>query len=314
MNEIILVTGGNGLVGSALKKINKIDQHQYQWIYSTREDCDLLNKEQTIGYFRRIRPTMVIHLAANVGGLFKNLNNKILMFEDNISINSNVLAASYDVRVKKFIGCLSTCIFPDEVTYPIDESMLHNGAPHHSNDAYAYAKRMLEVQIRAYREQYGVNYQCIIPTNIYGENDNYNLINSHVIPALIHRCYLAKMNGEKFVISGSGNPLRQFIYSEDLAKLIIRILNEENEHLLIIAPGVEDEISIKDVVKIIAENFSLDLNLVEFDLTKSDGQFRKTASNKKLIQIFGPILFTKIEEGIKKSVEWFVENYDKCRK
>ena len=128
-------------------------------------------------------------------------------------MNDNVLSCSHKYGIKKVVSCLSTCIFPDKTTYPINETMLHNGPPHLSNDAYAYSKRMLEVQSKAYQEQYGDNFICVIPTNIYGENDNYNLENAHVIPALIHKCYNAKKNNKKFIVCGTGSPLRQFIYS-----------------------------------------------------------------------------------------------------
>lgn len=120
------------------------------------------------------------------------MNYKVDMLEKNVLINFNVIKCSYEVQVEKLICMLSTCIFPDKTTYPIDETMLHDGPPHTSNHAYAYAKRVLEIHCRAYNEQYNTNFCCIIPTNIYGPHDNYSLQDGHVIPALIHKCYLAK--------------------------------------------------------------------------------------------------------------------------
>ena len=125
------------------------------------------------------------------------------MLEDNLLINTNVLKASNEINVESLIACLSTCIFPDKTTYPIDETMLHNGPPHFSNDAYAYAKRMLDIQSRAYQEQYNDNFVCVIPTNIYGDHDNYSLEDGHVIPSLIHKCYLSKKNNEDFLLFNS---------------------------------------------------------------------------------------------------------------
>jgi len=155
--------------------------------------------------------------------------------------------------------------------------MLHNGPPHHSNDAYAYAKRLLEIQSKAYQEQYDKDFICVIPTNIYGMNDNYSLTDGHVIPALIHRCYLAKKNNEDFVVKGSGKPLRQFIYSDDLARLILWTLEEYNDReTIILSVGEEDEVSIRDVAMMIAESYDYSDRVV-FDTSAADGQFKKTA-------------------------------------
>ena len=143
------------------------------------------------------------------------------MFENNLLMNYNLLNCAHLNNVKRVLCCLSTCIFPDKTTYPINEDMLHDGPPHGSNFGYAYAKRMLEVQCRTYQQQHNRDYFCVIPTNIYGPNDNFNLSDAHVIPALIHKCFLSKQKGENFVVSGTGKPLRQFIFNSDLGKLMI---------------------------------------------------------------------------------------------
>jgi len=309
----VLVTGGTGLVGSALKSISG-DYENYTFFFLSSKDCDLTNYEKTLNLFERIRPKFVIHLAANVGGLFKNMNQKVQMYEVNTLINLNVLKCAHEVGVKKCVSCLSTCIFPDKTEYPIDETMLHNGAPHSSNDCYAYAKRMLEVHSKAYKEQYGDNFVCVIPTNIYGPVDNFSLEDGHVIPALIHKCYLAKERGEDFVVRGSGSPLRQFIYSTDLAKLMMWVLEKyEEDGSIILSVGEKDEVSIKDVAMEIGRSFDYKDRIV-FDTTFSDGQYKKTADNHKLMNLIGDFEFIGIEEGIKRSVEWFVENYEVCRK
>jgi GDP-L-fucose synthase len=141
--------------------------------------------------------------------------------QKNMLINDNVLQACHEYNVTKCVSCLSTCIFPDKTTYPIDETMVHNGPPHSSNYGYAYAKRMIDVQNRAYHDQHGRMYTSVIPTNIYGPHDNFNLENGHVVPGLINKCYMAKRDKTDLVCWGSGTPLRQFIFSEDLAKLFI---------------------------------------------------------------------------------------------
>jgi GDP-L-fucose synthase len=307
----ILVTGGSGLVGNAIKTI--ANNYDYEFIYLSSKDCDLTNYSNTFDYFSRYNPDCVIHLAACVGGLFKNMKYKVDMFEKNILINTNVLKVCHEIGVKKVVSCLSTCIFPDKTTYPIDETMLHNGVPHFSNDAYAYAKRMLDVQSRAYQEQYNDNFICVIPTNIYGPYDNFNLHDSHVIPGLIHKCYLAKQKEEPFIIAGTGTPLRQFIYSEDLAILILWSVENYNdiEPIILSVPESEEK-SINFVATYIAKKFNYEHNIV-FDKEKPDGQFKKTANNSKLLGLIRNFEFTPIEEGISKTVEWFKKNYNNCR-
>ena len=299
------------MVGSAIKEISK-DYFDFEFIFLSSKDLDLSTEQETIDYFSKVKPTYVIHLAANVGGMFKNIKYKVEMFEDNMRINMNVLKACHLAKVKKVVSCLSTCIFPDKTTYPIDERMLHNGAPHWSNDAYAYSKRMLEVLSKAYQEEYGDNFICVIPCNIYGKYDNFSLEDGHVIPGLIHRCYLAKRDGLDFVVKGSGKPLRQFIYNEDLAKLMIWCLLEYQEKQSLILAD-EKEWSIGDVSRIIARAFQMEYRIV-FDTSKEDGQFKKTASTEMLKLWKEDLEFVHLEIGINKVVEWFCENYEISRK
>jgi GDP-L-fucose synthase len=307
----LLITGGTGLVGNGLKNI--IDE-QYETTFLSSKDCDLTDYNSTFELFKKIKPDYVIHLAANVGGLFKNMNFKLDMLEKNLLINYNVLRCCHLIKVKKVISCLSTCIFPDKTTYPINEKMLHDGPPHKSNDAYAYAKRMLEIHSKAYQQQYDENFICVIPTNIYGPHDNYSLEDGHVIPALIHRCYLAKKNNEKFVVRGTGKPLRQFIYSDDLAKLMMKVLEEyDDTESIILSVGEKDEVSIGDVGRAIARAYDYE-HMMEFDSSFSDGQYKKTADNTKLMNFIKEYNFIDINEGIKRSVDWFKDNFDSCRK
>jgi len=167
---------------------------------------------------------------------------------------------------------------------------------------------MLEIHSKAYRENYGDNFITVSPTNVYGPYDNFNLEDGHVLPALIHKCFLAKESNEDFIIRGTGTPLRQFIFSEDLAKLIMIILeNYNNNDNLILSPPESDEISIKDLATIIAKEFNYE-EKVKFDSSYCDGQYKKTVSINKLLSVIGDFQFTKIEDGIKKSVKWFIQN------
>lgn len=306
----LLITGGSGLVGHAFKCVEHDFRNHHEVVYISSKDCDLTDLESTINTVKYHQPDCVIHLAACVGGLYKNMNQKVEMFEHNININTNIVKACHINNIDKFVGMLSTCIFPDNTTYPINEDMLHDGAPHESNDAYAYAKRMLDVQCRAYNEQHDTNYSCIIPTNIYGKNDNYNLQDAHVLPALIHKCYIAQQENKMFVVRGTGKPLRQFIHAEDLARCIMRLLPGLNKENIIISPTQEH--SIGDVAKYVARAFNYE-HALTYDDSYSDGQFKKTADNTKLLSRLEDVSFENIESGIKSVVKHFQSRYPNLR-
>ena len=195
----ILITGGHGLVGSEF-----IGE---QYFKPTSKDYDLRKREDTNRLMIK-QFDSVIHCAGKVGGVGGNMNHKGEFFYDNIMMNTNVIEGARLSKVKNLVAFLSTCVFPDQVEYPLTEKKIHLGPPHFSNDAYAYAKRMTDIQIRSYKEQYGLNYKSVIPCNIYGPNDNYDIVNGHVLPSLIHKCYLARENKTPLTIWGSGKPLR----------------------------------------------------------------------------------------------------------
>jgi len=310
----VLVTGGRGLVGSALQKVIAEDRpDDEEWIFVSSKDGDLTDPAATRKIFEKHLPTHCIHLAAMVGGLYKNLRANLDFWRQNMLINDNVLSLCHEFNVEKCVSCLSTCIFPNATTYPIDESMIHNGPPHDSNYGYSYAKRMIDVQNRGYFEQHKRLYTSVIPTNIYGPHDNFNLEDSHVIPGIMHRMHLAKDEPE-FSCWGSGKPLRQFIFSEDLARLFVWVMREyDSIEPIILSVPEEDEVPIGDVVHMIAKASGYK-GQIKFDTTKADGQFKKTASNAKLKSLNPSFKFTPMEEGITKTIEWFQENYDTARK
>jgi GDP-L-fucose synthase len=271
MSNKILITGGNGLVGSEFigEQYFKPTSKEYNLI--NRDDANRLLLKGFDG---------VIHCAAKVGGVGGNMNYKGEFFYDNIMMNTNVIEASRLTNVKNLVSFLSTCVFPDQVEYPLTEKKIHLGPPHFSNDAYAYAKRMADIQIRSYKEQYGLNYKSVIPCNIYGPNDNYDIVNGHVLPSLIHKCFLARENKTPLSIWGSGKPLREFIFSKDVAKLTEWVLYNYNENEPIIL-STSEEISIREVVEIIVELMNFKGEVI-FDSTKPDGQFRKPSDNSKI--------------------------------
>uniref|UniRef100_A0A8R1DEQ5 GDP-L-fucose synthase n=3 Tax=Caenorhabditis japonica TaxID=281687 RepID=A0A8R1DEQ5_CAEJA len=264
--------------------------------------------------FEKVRPTHVIHLAAMVGGLFHNLAHNLKFFRKNMAINDNVLALCHEFDVEKCVSCLSTCIFPDKTSYPIDETMVHLGPPHDSNFGYSYAKRMIDVLNKGYAQEHNRKYTSVVPCNVFGPHDNYNLQAGHVLPALIHKAYVAKRDGHALQVFGSGKPLRQFIYSIDLARLFVKVVREyEDVEPIILSVGESDEVSIRDAVSAVVKAIGFE-GSVEYDTSKADGQFKKTASNEKLLKLFPDFKFTPFDEAIQESVDWFVENYDTARK
>jgi GDP-L-fucose synthase len=312
----VLVTGGSGLVGQGIKTyVEGAGKKEGEtWIFLSSKDGDIRDRKATEAIFEKHKPTHVIHLAAKVGGLFANMAQKVEFFRENILINDNIMECSRIYKVEKLVSMLSTCIFPDKTTYPINETMLHDGPPHPSNEGYAYAKRLIDTMNRAYKEEYGCNFTSIIPTNIYGPHDNFSIQNGHVIPGLIHKCYLAKKNGTDFEIWGSGTPLRQFIYSLDLAELTVWVMREYHDpEPITLSVDEEAEVSIKDVALAVAKAMDFQ-GEVKFDTSKADGQFKKTAANAKLRKYRPEYQFTSIQDGIQKSVDWFVANYETCRK
>lgn len=314
--SVVMVTGGSGLVGMGIKMY--IEQSgakaNEEWVFLSSKEGDLRDRKSTEAIFEKYKPTHVIHLAAKVGGLFANMAQKVEFFRENILINDNIMECCRIYKVKKLVSFLSTCIFPDKTTYPIDETMLHDGPPHPSNEGYAYAKRLIDTLNRAYAEEYDCNFTSIIPTNIYGPHDNFSIQNGHVIPGLIHKCYKAKQDNTPFTIWGSGTPLRQFIYSLDLAELTVWVMREYHDPTPItLSVDEAAEVSIKDVALGVAKAMKFEGEII-FDTEKADGQFKKTASNAKLRKLRPEYKFTSMQDGIQKSVDWFVENYDAARK
>lgn len=320
-SNVVLVTGGSGLVGQAIKyvietepvgsKFGKLDGER--WIFLSSSEADLRDKAQTEKLFDKYKPTHVIHLAALVGGLFANMRANLTFLRDNILLNDNVLHTSYEHKVEKVISCLSTCVFPDKVTYPLDETKIHGGPPHDSNFGYSHAKRLVDVQNHAYNKQFGCNFVSGIPTNVFGPHDNYDLEDAHVIPALVHKCYLAKKNNTPFIVGGTGKPLRQFIYSRDLGKLFVWMLRSYNDvEPLILSVGENEEVSIKDVADAIVKAVGFE-GEYSFDTSKADGQFRKPATNAKLINAMGGFEFTPFNQALEESVQWFLQNYETAR-
>lgn len=303
-----IVTGSNGLLGSAIKNNMRGDH-----IYHTRKDCDLTNSSAVDKYFENIsyiknKSNTILQCGAKVGGVLGNMNNNKLFFEENIKIDENILRNAYQYDYENVVTILSTCIFPDKANYPLTIDQLDNGAPHGSNYGYSYAKRLLAYKTKIYREMVGKNWISIVPNNLYGEHDNFHLENAHLVPALIRKAYESTLTGENFIVWGNGSPLRQFTFSDDMAKIIFWAIDNWKSGQPLMAIN-EQEYSIKEVVQIITKRFNIPDNKIVFDTTKPSGQFRKPAKSD-----IPDWKFTSLEEGINKTIDWFIENYDNIRK
>lgn len=297
-----LITGGTGLIGSAFKEGIKLSS----------KDADLRDFNSAFTQIGKISPDVVVHTAARVGGIGANMEYPAEFFMDNMSMNMNIIEACKSHKVEKLVCFLSTCVFPDKVEYPLIEDKIHLGPPHVSNAPYAYAKRMADVQIQAYNNQYGTKYFSVIPCNVYGPNDNYSLSQGHVIPMLIHKCYLAKQYGKAFEVWGNGSPLREFIYSKDVADLIDLLIEKyQGTDPIIISNPVE--YTIKQVVDLIVEYMEFE-GEVKWLTDKPNGQHRKPSSNQKLLDIVGDFNFTTLEVGLKNTIDSFIFEYPKIRK
>lgn len=303
----ILVTGGSGLLGSSIRFGHK----------PTSKELNLLNTEEIVEYLKK-NPQIdtIIHAAGLVGGVAKNTECVYDFYSQNLRMGLNVMdaiAASNKIKYGTFI--LSTCIFPEKVQYPVDVNVLHAGEPHPTNYGYAYAKRMLEVGARSLNQQYGKHINCLVSCNLYGPNDNYNLHGSHVIPGLIHKCYLAKNNGDDFFVWGSGNAEREFIFAPDFNQIFkaIHIDHLPMDDIMIVSS--ERQYKIKEVVDIIVKEFDFTGKIV-YDVTKPEGILRKPTIKKNFFNFMekANIKLTSLEDGLKITINNFNRNFNNVKK
>jgi GDP-L-fucose synthase len=293
----VLITGGNGLLGSPIVK--DLNGKTFSSL-----ECDL-RKDNFKNYVEHNfgQPNTIIHCAARVGGVGANMKHNLEFFKDNINIDNNVLSSCLDMGTENLVTILSTCIFPDKVEYPLTADKLDLGPPHNSNYGYAYAKRLLGYQTKVYRNVINKNWISIIPTNLYGPKDNFHLEDSHLVPALIRKAYECSLDGSDFHVWGDGSPMRQFVYSEDMSKIIQWAIDNWRSERPLMAIN-EREYTIKEVVNIISDRFNISEDRIKYDITKPIGQLRKPA--KSDIEWFD---FTPLDVGINKTIDWFIENY-----
>tara|TARA_A100001515_G_scaffold67712_1_gene53860 strand:- start:1114 stop:2046 length:933 start_codon:yes stop_codon:yes gene_type:complete len=307
MDSNLIITGGTGMVGSAFKRT--LPKAEYP------NRGELWSMTKTVFCEKEFFNKNIIHLAAKVGGVKANTNEIADFYLENSNLNQRLLDAAHRGKANKVLSLLSTCVYPDApyINYPLTEDQLHLGPPHHSNFGYAYAKRMVDVMSRAYRQQHCCNFITAIPNNLYGQNDNFDLETGHVIPALIRKVWEAKINKEPYVLCwGDGSPLREFTYSEDIVHIVLFLMKKYDEPEPINI-GNTDEYSIREVANMICDILKYDGEL-RWQSDQPSGQHRKPSSNQKLLDLgWKKQDYTPLKEGLKKTCEWFIMNYPNIR-
>ncbi|WP_462410339.1 GDP-L-fucose synthase [Neobacillus sp. Marseille-QA0830] len=301
----IYVAGHRGLVGSAI--VRKLEEKGYtNLVYRPSKELDLRDKQSVDFFFEEEKPEYVFLAAAKVGGIVANNEYPADFIRDNLLIQTNIIDAAYRNDVKKLLFLGSTCIYPKMAPQPLKEEYLLTGELEPTNDAYAIAKIAGIKMCQSYNRQYGTEYISVMPTNLYGPNDNYDLHTSHVLPALIRKFHEAKETNAPFVeVWGTGTPLREFLYSDDLADACVYLINNYSGNE-IVNIGVGDDLPIKELAEKIKEVVGYNGH-IQFDTSKPDGTPRKLVDVSKLNSL-GWKATTSLEEGLTKAYHWYLEN------
>jgi GDP-L-fucose synthase len=303
-NSKIFVAGHRGLVGSALvRQLTKLGYENI--ITASRELLDLTRQSEVEEFFDSYKPDYVFLAAAKVGGINYNKTYPADFIHDNIYITTNVISASHKVGVKKLLNLGSVCIYPKITPQPIKEEYLLTSQLEPTNEAYSIAKIIGLKMCQFYNKQYGFNAISLMPSNLYGPNDNFNVDQCHVIPGMINKFISSKETGDPVVLWGDGSPTRQFMYSEDIADACIFLMNNYNS-LEIINVSNEDEYTIKNLSQIISNKLEYNGEII-WDTTKPNGSPRRKVCTQKLYDM-GWRPKVSMEKGLEKTIEWFMNN------
>jgi GDP-L-fucose synthase len=299
----VLVTGGSGFVGRHV--VSALERHGCRDVVVVRKaQHDLTSEPDVVRLFRDVRPQVVVHLAAVVGGIGANRESPGRFFYQNVMMGALTMEQARVAGVEKFVGVGTICAYPKLAPVPFLERDLWNGYPEETNAPYGIAKKMLLVQGQAYRQEYGFNAIHLLPVNLYGPHDNFDPSSSHVIPALIRKCLEAiDARSDEVVCWGTGNATREFLYVEDCAEAIV-LAAEQHDGLEPVNIGAGFEISIRDLAELIAELTGFRGRLT-FDRTKPDGQPRRSLDVTRARNSFGFAATTDFRSGLKRTIEWF---------
>ena len=300
----VLVAGATGLAGSAI--VRELTRIGKLVIGISSKDVDLLDRDATFNYLNKLKPSVIIDAAAKVGGISANNTYPVEFLSENIRIQTNLIDAAHNVGVEKFVFLASSCVYPKNCPQPIKEEYVLTGALESTNSAYAIAKLAGIELIKAYRKEFGHRWISVMPTNLYGPNDNFDLESSHVFPALIRKFIAAKKSNAKVVnLWGTGKPRREFLHVDDLAKAIIVCLdNYDSDQPINIGTGID--LPISELAENIAKQTGFKGEII-WDTTREDGTPRKVLDVQKIINLgWKPTI--NLERGIKLTVEWYLEN------
>src|SRR5215468_8331053 len=302
----VVITGGAGFLGSVV--VTKLKERGCRDIFVPRsKEYDLRDRDAITRLYQQIRPQILIHLAAVVGGIGANRANPGKFYYDNAIMGLQLMEYARQFGVEEFVAVGTICAYPKFTPLPFKEDDLWNGYPEETNAPYGLAKKMMLVQAQAYRAQYGFNCIFLLPVNLYGPRDNFDLETSHVIPALIRKCVEAKENNsEQIVLWGDGSPTREFLYVEDAAEGIV-LATERYNGKEPVNLGTGEEISIRDLARMIADEVGFSGSIV-WDTTKPNGQPRRCLDVSRAKALFGFQAEYRLREGIPKTVEWFLAN------
>lgn len=305
-NKRVVVTGGAGFLGSFV--VEKLRERECKEIFVPRSrEYNLVENEHVKKLYRDVKPDVVIHLAAVVGGIGANRKNPGKFFYENLMMGVQLMEQARMAGIKKFVAIGTICSYPKFTPIPFKEEDLWNGYPEETNAPYGIAKKALLVQAQAYRQQYGLNSIYLLPVNLYGPGDNFDPESSHVIPALIKKCFDAIKNNEKeIVVWGTGKATREFLYVEDCAEGIVLAAERYNKPEPVNL-GAGFEISIKDLAELIVRLTGFK-GKISWDTTKPDGQPRRCLDTTKAEREFGFKAKTEFEEGLKRTIKWYKEN------
>lgn len=303
-----VVTGGAGFLGSFVcERLRARGVSDDRLFVPRRRDYDLTRETDVERLYRDARPDVVVHLAAEVGGIGANRENPGRFFYANAAMGLHLIEHARRVNLRKFVQVGTICAYPKFTPVPFREEDLWNGYPEETNAPYGVAKKALLVMCQAYREQYGLNAIYLLPVNLYGPRDNFDLDSSHVIPALIRKCLEAKERGDdRIVCWGDGSPTREFLYVEDAAEGIV-LATERYDSPDPVNLGSGREISIRDLVELIARLTGFD-GKIEWDTTKPNGQPRRCLDTTRARERFGFTAQTDFEEGLRRTIAWYIEH------